>query len=105
MAGEEEKEVDEGEECVTTGGRTHLGPRIAVRYAGESLREFLRLLSDFADTFGALGGCWAAERARLECHTKERSGRASGRDSPFVKLLVKSRPIWALMARAYGQLN
>lgn len=27
----------------------------------------------------------------------------NGRDSPSVKLLVKSRPIWSLMARAYGR--
>jgi hypothetical protein len=67
-------------------------------FTDESLRELLRLLSDFANN--ELG----AEVALGMSH-KRRGAGATGHDSASVKLLVKSRTIWALMARAYGRLD
>jgi len=58
--------------------RTRLPHRVRCR-VGKSLREFLRLLLDFANTFGTL----RRRLQRLECHTKESRERAE-RDSPHL---------------------
>lgn len=70
-----------------------------VRYAGESLREILRLLSDFANTFGALRRRWHNVWNVIQ----RRVANAPGVILPLFKLLVKSWTIWTLMAHGYDR--
>lgn len=68
-------------------------------YTGKSLREFLRLFSDLADTFGEVP----------QNERNVRKGKSVGSigegESRSVKLAVKSREIRALMAVGYDQTN
>jgi len=61
--------------------------------------------------YASFYGCFQISLTALDAEValgmshKRRGAGTTGRDSASVKLLVKSRTIWALMARAYGRLD